>query len=75
MSPTSPTVSLGRMSTREMLNSMSRIMDGDDESDGGSSHVNVCADVKLTCRDGVVLWNRFLALVVSKLTLRPVTFS
>ena len=61
MSPAVPTVSLGRMSTKEMLNSMSRIMDSDDESKGGSSHVNVCADVKLTCRDGAVLWNRFLS--------------
>ena len=61
MSPISPTVSIGRMSTKEMLNSMSRIMDADDEINGGTNHVNVCADVKLTCRDGAVLWNRFLS--------------
>ena len=58
MSSARPIVSIGRWATKELLNSMSRIMDAGDESDG-ADHVNVCADVKLTCRDGVVMWNRF----------------
>ena len=55
MSSVSAVVSIGRLPIKELLNSMSRIMDDSDESNG----VNVCADVKLTCRDGVVTWNRF----------------
>ena len=58
MSSASPVVSFGRLATKELLNSMSRIMDAGEESTD-ADHVNACADVKLTCRDGVVMWNRF----------------
>ena len=51
----SPVVSLGRLAAKDLLNSMSRIMD-----EAGDDSVNVCTDVKLACRDGVVMWNRFV---------------
>ena len=47
-----PVVSIGRLAAKDLLNSLSRIMD--EESDGD----NVCTDVKLACSDGVVMWNR-----------------
>ena len=51
----SPVVSLGRLAAKDLLNSMSRIMD-----EAGDDGVNVCTDVKLACRDGVIMWNRFV---------------
>ena len=55
MSSTNLMVSIGRLPTKDLLNSMSRIMDASDERNG----LNVCADVKLICRDGLVKWNRY----------------
>ena len=48
-----PVVSIGRLAAKDLLNSLSRIMDE------GSDGVNVCTDVRLACRDGAVMWNRY----------------
>ena len=50
----SPVVSIGRLAAKDLLNSMSRIMEE------ASDAVSVCTDVKLACRDGAVMWNRFV---------------
>ena len=60
----SPVVSIGRLAAKDLLNSLSRIMDE------GSDGVNVCIDVRLACRDGVVMWNRYSAVPIARLS-RP----